>query len=120
MKTEVTKENRELVRELVANLRITKPVGDQLKYRVALCRKIWTELDRLESTHWLRLYEALAAVDFPEPDVAALRDQVSRRLATRHKLREMRDIIIPRLGQRPVEPCPQNTGDTKPKNRSAA
>ena len=91
----VSKENRELVRDFVANLRIQKPQGNQALYRIGLAKKIYTELDNLEGTHLLRLYEALAHVDFPVEEVSNLRDHISRRRATMHNLRAVRGVNIP-------------------------
>lgn len=93
--TEVTKENRSLVRQFIANLRIVKPQGDQAAYRLALAKKLFVELDKLEESHWLRLYEALAHVDFPAIEIAHLRDHVSRKLASIQDLKSVRGIIIP-------------------------
>lgn len=102
MKTEteeVTKENRALVRDFIANLRIVKPEGDQAFLRIALAKKIYAELDNLQATHHLRLYEALAHVDFPAPTIANLRDQVGRKRGVYHNLKSVRGINIPAVSR---------------------
>jgi hypothetical protein len=84
-----------LVRELVANLKIRKPVGAQSKFRLSLCQQFYSELDHLQPTHLLRAYEALCDVDFPEPDTAALRDVISRRLYVIGRLKDSSGVMIP-------------------------
>jgi hypothetical protein len=95
MKSEPEKERACLVREIVANRRIRKPEGDQLKYRISLCKRIFSELTQFEPGQWLRMYEALCEIDFPEPEVIALRDQISRLLGKWHGLAKTRGVVIP-------------------------
>lgn len=89
------KEHAYLVRELIANLRIVKPAGDQQKFRSALLKNFYTELDQLSASCLLRAYEALAGVQFADAEVTAVRDHVARRLGTMQKLRRFRTVTIP-------------------------
>lgn len=113
---DASKQRAYLVRELIANLKIRKPAGDQATFRIRLCQKFYSELDQLQPTHLLRAYEALADVDFPEPDTAALTDHIARRLAVLGKLKTYRNVIIPGREKHTPKPgaeparasCPHN------------
>lgn len=113
---DASKQRAYLVRELIANLRLRKPAGDQATFRLRLCQKFYAELDQLQPTHLLRAYEALTAVDFPDPDTAALTDHVARRLGVLSKLKSYRNVIIPGRdkhvppagGEPPRAHCPHN------------
>lgn len=95
---EATKERAYLVRELIANLEIVKPEGDQATLRQRLCQRLYTELAQLTHSQVLRAYEALCRVQFPEQHAHALRDQLARRIGLFHHLKRVRSIEIPAAG----------------------
>lgn len=84
-----------LVRELIANLKVRSPGRIQATFRQRLCQKFYSDLNQLKPTHLLRAYEALCALDFPDPDTAALRDHVTRLLVAQQRLTDFRAVTIP-------------------------
>lgn len=104
------KEQRILIRTLEANLKIKKAEGAQLVFRGELCKKVFLELDRLESSHILRVYEALCSVEFPDDDARALRDMLARKEYRFLNLRAASKVTIPRAkSARPgAAQCPHN------------
>ncbi len=93
-KEEIT-ERVELIRHLEASVDIAFPEDDNLKFRDAVLKRLFTLLAVLERRQLTRIHEALCKLEYPRAIESNARIQVEAEIGKRHHLREVRQVIIP-------------------------
>lgn len=104
MKTEKQIELASLVREFEAAC-TSAGLGDYEKtFRIGLAKKLFSEIDHLERPQLDRLWCALREIDFKdrEPVLVNFTNQVIRKLANFHGLKQVWDTEIPAV--KPIIP----------------
>ena len=95
IKTEQSKENAYLIRELEAFAARKYPSDVDLRYRNALEKRLYQLLPDMEPSQLVRLIEATCTIDFPNAVDRNFHDQVMERLGRVHHLKDVRSLEIP-------------------------
>jgi hypothetical protein len=95
IKTEQSKENAYLIRELEAFCGRKFPSDVDLRYRAALEKRLYQLLPDLDVPQLVRMIEATCGIDFPNAVDRNFHDQVMERLGRAHHLKDVRLVTIP-------------------------
>jgi hypothetical protein len=80
-KNEELKGQSHLVRVVIATLEIRLPSDKEIQFRATLLRKSAAEIATLPPQFLVRLFEAAAGADFPDPDIVEFRHLLELQLA---------------------------------------
>lgn len=94
-KTDDMKEQAQLLRELVAFSNKKFPTDEDLKFRAAVMKRIYTQLEHYDRPQLVRMVEATCDIDYPTATDRNFHDQVMARLGRLHSLADMRKVEIP-------------------------
>jgi hypothetical protein len=87
-KNEELQGQSQLTRTVIAALEIKVPAPKDIRFRGSLLRKAITELANTKPQFLVRLFEAAATTDYPDPDVVAFRHALEPHLGRLFNLAE--------------------------------